>query len=80
MAGSGIKTRSSIIRLMLALAAFTKLLTMIKGAYHPRTYRQDFVLALVVPAHRNETALKTHAQQSAESHHFRATRTRVAGG
>ena len=63
MAAFGIKTRSSIIRLMLALAALAILLTMIKGAYHLRTYRQDVVLEVVTPADRNETALKTHAQQ-----------------
>ena len=49
---------------MLALVALAILLTMIKGAYNPRTYRQDVVLEVVAPADRNETALKTHAQQS----------------
>ena len=60
----GIKTRSSIIRLMLALAAFIVLLAMIKREYHPRNYRLDVGLEVVALADRNETALNAHAQRS----------------
>jgi hypothetical protein len=64
VAAIGIKTRSSLIRLMLAFAALTVLLTMIKREYRPRTYRLDVGLEVVALADRNETALNSHAQRS----------------
>lgn len=64
MAALGIKSRLSIIRLTLAFVALAILLTMIKGAYHPRTFRFDIVLEAVATADRNETALRAHAERS----------------
>ena len=58
------KTRLPTIRLILAFVALAILLTIIKEAYHPRTYRLDIVLEVVALADRNETALRTHAQQA----------------
>jgi hypothetical protein len=64
VAALGTKTRLSTIRLVIALIALAILLTMLKGAYHPRTFRFDILLEAVGTADRNETALKTHAQRS----------------
>lgn len=64
MTASGIKSRLSIIRLMVAFVVLASLLVMIYRSYKHRTYRQDIVLEVVDPDDRTEIALKTLAQQS----------------